>query len=77
VDESLKKHIEKEIAVTPGVKTVIVIDDRPCSLEVNKTAKGDFTFSMKVYVKDANDMLATIPSLRKIRAKLEKDFKPE
>ena len=49
---------------------------KQCSIEINKTSKGEFSFKMKIYYdddrRDADDV---IKELRKILDKLEKEFK--
>ncbi len=76
--KSKKKQDLRKRAIEEAIddkRAQVIIDDRPCSVEVNRTAKGDYTFSLKVYVRDQQEMLGVIPDLNKIRKEIEKKFK--
>lgn len=70
-----KRTLKKQVsdAIDNG-KTFIFVEDRPCSVEVNKTAKGDYTFSIKAYVSNEKEMLSVVPTINKIRKEIEKRF---
>lgn len=55
--------------------TLVVIDDRPCSVEISRMNNGNYTHCLKTYCRDENDMLKSIPALERIRKEIEKRFK--
>lgn len=79
-----KKRIVKAVgdaevraAVTRAItenKAHVVLDGRPCSLEVTKGLRGEIGFNMKIYTRDAQEMKDSIPLLVEIKDILEETF---
>ena len=74
--EKVKKNLHKKLigdAIEHG-KAVVLLEERPCSVEISRTAKGDITFSLKTYVRNEKEMLSVIPELSKIKDAINKQF---
>lgn len=48
-----------------------------CSCEINKTAKGDFTFSVKAYAGTVEEAVAkALTAAKEVKGKIEKELFP-
>jgi hypothetical protein len=69
--------VEIRSAVTRAIaenKVSVVIDGRPCSIEVSKNYKGELSYTLKLYTRDAQEIENSIPKLKQIEDKIKSSF---
>jgi hypothetical protein len=70
-DVAIRKAVRK--AVREG-RTNIVIDAKPCSLEVSKSTSGIIAWKVKIYSADAGEVLDSVSKVKRIREKIDEHF---
>lgn len=82
----IKKHKAKEDRVAQVLrgavaqalvenKAHIMLDARPCSIEIGRNAKKELVWNVKIYTLDGPETLDTVSLIRKIENQIEEQFK--
>jgi len=55
-------------------KVNLILDAKPCSIEIGATASSMLVWKVKIYEEDAKAILSTVPVIKKIKQEITKQF---
>lgn len=77
LEKSIKRNALLRQAVAEAAtqaKVHVMMDARPCSIEIGRNAKGELTYNIKIYTIDAQETFDTVKEIRKIEQEIKDKF---
>jgi len=70
-DTAMRKAVK--MAIKEG-KIDVVLDAKPCSLEISKSTSGIFSWKVKIYSADAGEVLQSVEKVKRIKDVIQESF---